>query len=322
MYFSFQSTFRGKLLVSPIDELVNSFMSNNLCKVLSSIFGCSTFASFSISDVYQLRITMSKKISSVMERMRSDFVKGCQKHSRIDQTKANKLFDLIDYFSGYGFNRSHSAAYALITFQTAYLKANYPVEFMSALLNSEMNNTDKLVEYIKASEAMGIRIQAPNINKSFKYFDVVDEKTISYGLLALKNAGSSAIDSMIQAREQGPFQSIFDLCERIDLRLANRKVLESLVKCGAMDVFQTYRSQMMAVLDKALDLGANTQQENAQGQVSFFNMELEDNAFKHEAEKLPQIKEWNQHQILSYEKEIAEQNTRIKQQLEKQQKTQ
>jgi DNA polymerase-3 subunit alpha len=261
-------------------------------------------AGFSLTQADHLRRAMSKKIPSVMEKMRADFVKGCVAHSHIDETKANKLFDLIDFFSGYGFNRSHSAAYALITYQTAYLKANFPVEFMCALLNSEMSNTDKLVEYIKGAEAMGITIEPPNINESWRDFDVKDERTISYGLLALKNVGSGAIDSIIEARRQGPFDSLFDLCGRVELRLSNRKVLESLVKCGAMDIFKAHRSQLMAVLEKALAIGAKSQQEKSQGQVSFFDMGHDGGGFKSEAENLPDIKEWTQNQILSYEKEI------------------
>jgi len=261
-------------------------------------------AGFSMTQADHLRRAMSKKIPSVMEKLRQDFIDGCFKTSQIDEKKANKLFDLIDYFSGYGFNRSHSAAYAMITYQTAYLKANYPVEFMCALLNSEMSNTDKLVEYVKESEAMGIKILPPDINASIKHFSVVDQQTIRYGLLAVKNIGSSAIDSIVEGRNERSYASIFDLCEHIDLRLVNRKVLESLIKCGALDGFRAFRSQMMTVLEKALQLAAKTQKEKAQGQVSLFDLAGADAGFKSQTESLPDIKEWSQNQILSYEKEI------------------
>ncbi|HNV23507.1 MAG TPA: OB-fold nucleic acid binding domain-containing protein, partial [Candidatus Omnitrophota bacterium] len=266
-------------------------------------------AGFSLTQADHLRRAMSKKIASVMEKMRADFVKGCQKYSQMTEMAANKIFDLIDYFSGYGFNRSHSAAYAIISFQTAYLKANYPVEFMCALLNSERNNTDKIVEYVKESENMGIKILPPDVNESFKKFTVIDSKTIRFGLLAVKNIGESAIDSMIERREMsGPYKTIYDICERVDLRIVNKKVLESLIKCGALDGFGVYRSQMMAVVEKALDAGSKIQKERLSGQVSFFDMfsdaEKKNPSFSQRYDDLPDIKEWQKNQLLAFEKDM------------------
>lgn len=261
-------------------------------------------AGFSMTQADHLRRAMSKKNPSVMEQMRKDFVDGCLKASRIDEKKANKLFDLIDYFSGYGFNRSHSAAYAIISYQTAYLKANYPVEFMCALLNSEKNNTDKVVEYVKECEAMGIRVLPPALNESSKEFDVVDDHTIRFGLLAVKNVGSTAIDSIAEGRKDGLYVSLFDLCKRVDLRLVNRKVIESLIKCGALDSFGARRAQLMAVLENALESGARNQKEKASGQVSFFDLVGKEGGFHQEAEQIPEIKEWTKNTILSFEKEI------------------
>ncbi len=261
-------------------------------------------AGFSMTQADHLRRAMSKKNPSVMEQMRKDFVEGCLKASRIDEKKANKLFDLIDYFSGYGFNRSHSAAYAIISYQTAYLKANYPVEFMCALLNSEKNNTDKVVEYVKECEAMGIRVLPPTLNESNKEFDVVDDHTIRFGLLAVKNVGSTAIDSIEEGRKDGLYVSLFDLCKRVDLRLVNRKVIESLIKCGALDSFGARRAQLMAVLENALEVGARNQKEKASGQVSFFDLVGKDGGFHQESEQIPEIKEWPKNTILSFEKEI------------------
>ena len=260
-------------------------------------------AGFSMTQADHLRRAMSKKIPSVMEQMRKEFVDGCAKTSGIDDKKANKLFDLIDYFSGYGFNRSHSAAYALISYQTAYLKANYPVEFMCALLNSEKNNTDKIVEYVKECEAMGITVLPPDINESIKEFNVVNDHTVRFGLLGVKNVGSTAIDSVVENRQTGPYTSLSDLCARVDLRLVNRKVVESLIKCGALDSFKAYRAQMMAILDRALAVGAKSQKEKAMGQVSFFDLTNE-SGFQQETENLPDVKEWSKTQILSFEKEI------------------
>lgn len=265
----------------------------------------SALAGFSLTQADHLRRAMSKKDPAEMERMRKDFVTGCHQASKISEGLANKIFDLIDYFSGYGFNRSHSAAYALISYRTAYLKANFPVEFMCALLTSEKDNTDKVVEYVKESEAMGINILPPDVNESVAEFSVINDKTIRFGLLAVKNVGSLAIDSIVRNRKtNGKFESLFDFCERVDLRLANRKVVESLIKCGAFDSFNMFRSQMTVLLDKALETGARTQKEKATGQFSFFGMKDVGGSFRKDAEDAPAIKEWPQAQILSFEKEL------------------
>jgi len=262
-------------------------------------------AGFSMTQADHLRRAMSKKNPVEMEKMRKDFVEGCQRTNRLREDSANKLFDLIDYFSGYGFNRSHSAAYALITYRTAYLKANYPVEFMAALLTSERDNTDKVVEYVKEAEAMGIKVLPPDVNCSIVQFDVVDQETIRFGLLAVKNVGRGAIESMIENRQAGPYCSLYDFCERVDLRLVNRKVIESLIKCGAFDGFKAYRSQLMAILDKAMELGAKVQKEKSTGQFSFFDMMGKaPGGFKKEDETLPEIKEWPPPQVLFHEKEM------------------
>jgi len=261
-------------------------------------------AGFTLIQADHLRSAMSKKISAVMDKMRKDFIIGCAKNSKINEQAANKLFDLIDYFSGYGFNRSHSAAYAMISYQTAYLKANYGVEFMCALLNSELNNTDKIVEYVKESEAMGIKILPPDINKSFKVFTVIDSHTIRYGLLAIKNVGGGAIDSILENRKQGEYKNLFELCERVDLRQSNHKVLESLIKSGSFDCFNAYRSQLMEVLAKAIDLGGKSQKEKISGQFSFFDTVHIDSGFSNQKDELPNIKEWPKNQLLSYEKEL------------------
>ncbi len=263
----------------------------------------SILAGFTMTQADHLRRAMSKKVPEIMEKQRIDFVAGCKKTSNIKEDQANKLFDLIDYFSGYGFNRSHSAAYALISYQTAYLKANYPVEFMCALLTSEKDNTEKVVEYIKESENMGISVLPPDVNSSFREFYVIDEKTIQYGLLAVKNVGQTAIESIVQNRQaDGPYASIFDFCNRVDLRVVNRKVVESLIKVGAMECFSPKRAQLMAVVDQALESGSKKQKEKASGQFSFFDMD--GNSFQKEVETLPNIDEWSQHEKLAYEKEL------------------
>ncbi len=265
----------------------------------------SVLAGFDMTMADDLRKAMGKKIPAEMAKMRQYFVSGCLKHSAIPEAEANRLFDLIDYFAGYGFNRSHSAAYALITYRTAYLKANYPVEFMCALLTSERDNTDKVVEYVKETEHMGLVILPPDANSSFAHFSVVDNKTIRYGLLAVKNIGSGAIESIVAERQKGgPFISIFDFCHRVDLRLNNRKVVESLVKSGSFDCFKSRRAQLMAVLETALDRGTKKQQEENVGQFSFFSMVNDEGGFSAKSESLPDIPEWPQAQVLANEKTL------------------
>jgi DNA polymerase-3 subunit alpha len=247
---------------------------------------------------------MSKKIPEVMEQQRKNFVLGCAKNE-ISESVANRIFDLIEYFAGYGFNKSHSAAYTLISYRTAYLKANFPVEFMCALLTSERDNTDKIVEYVKEAVHMGIKVLPPDINESNALFKVVDKKTIRFGLLAVKNVGRGGIESVIQAREkEGPFSSLEDLCQHIDLRLVNRKVLESLIKCGALDVFGLARAQMFVSLDRILEFASKMHKEKAKGQMSFFDNGFSQNSFRSTADNLPHVKEWPQPQLLAFEKEM------------------
>ncbi len=265
----------------------------------------SILAGFNMTQADDLRKAMGKKIPAEMAKMRSFFVEGCLHHSQIGDTEANRLFDLIDYFAGYGFNRSHSAAYALITYRTAYLKANYPVEFMSALLTSERDNTDKVVEYVKESKVMGITVLPPDVNTSFAQFSVVDNNNIRYGLLAVKNIGGHAIESIVKERQKGgPFKNVFDFCRRADLRLNNRKVVETLIKSGSFDTLGFKRAQLMAVLERALEAGTKTQQEVLVGQFSFFGMETTGGGFGKEEEKLPEIPEWSLAQLLANEKTL------------------
>ncbi|MBI3601565.1 MAG: DNA polymerase III subunit alpha [Candidatus Omnitrophica bacterium] len=260
-------------------------------------------AGFNMTQADDLRKAMGKKIPAEMQKMRQAFIDGCAKESGISQEEAGRLFDLMDYFAGYGFNRSHSAAYALITYRTAYLKANFPVEFMCALLTSERDNTDKVVEYVKEAENMGIKILPPDINASLAQFSVANDHAIRYGLLAVKNIGTGAIESMAQQRQKnGQFESIFDFCRRVDLRLNNRKTLESLIKSGSMDSLGGRRAQLMAALDRALDVGTKTQKEEQAGQISFFSMQQEQSGFGRGDDQLPDVVEWPQAQILANEK--------------------
>lgn len=201
-------------------------------------------------------------------------------------------------------HNSHSTAYALISYRTAYLKANYPVEFMTALLTSERDNTDKIVEYVNEADRMGLKVLPPEINESEALFKAVDQTTIRFGLLAVKNVGHGAVDSMIEARKNGKFNSLEDLCKRIDLRLANKKILESLIKCGALDFFNLSRATMFSALDIILESASKSQKEKAKGQFSFFDQSFCGNGFKNAAQNIPHVKEWPEQQLLAFEKDM------------------
>jgi DNA polymerase-3 subunit alpha len=176
---------------------------------------------------------------------------------------------------------------------------------MCALLTCEKDNTDKIVEYVKESSQMGITVLPPDVNQSMLGFSVVDARTIRFGLLGVKNVGQTAIESIVNNRQaEGPYTTLYDLCERVDLRLANRKVLESLVKSGACDCFQAHRSQLMAAVEQALEAGAKAQKDRASGQFSFFTMDADPGGFQKGKEQLPDMKEWPQTEILSFEKEV------------------
>ncbi len=266
----------------------------------------SALAGFSLSQADLLRRAMSKKNPEVMEEQRKNFIVGSAKNG-ISEKAANRIFDQILYFSGYGFNRSHSAAYAVISFRTAYLKANYPVEFMTALLTSERDNTDKIVEYVNEAERMGITILPPDIKKSGGLFKVEDaeNKKIRFGLLAVKNVGKGAIESLVASRDlEGGFESLEEFCQRIDLRLCNRKVLESLIKCGALDSFGRPRAQLFAALDDILENASRIQKEKASGQLSFFDNPDSQNGFINGLPSQMDIKEWPEPQLLAFEKEL------------------
>ena len=207
----------------------------------------------------------------------------------------------MEQFAGYGFNKSHSAAYALLAYQTAWLKTHYPVEFMAALLTSETGNTDRVVKYINECREMGIPVEPPDINVSDANF-TPHGAAIRFGLAAVKNVGRNAIDSILNVRkEEGRFPGFFEFCEKIDLRLLNRRVLESLIKSGAMDSFGS-RSQLMAALDRAIERGQKAQRDVESGQHGLFGV-FQEGPVASEPQ-LPQTPEWDEHQRLAAEKEV------------------
>jgi DNA polymerase-3 subunit alpha len=258
-------------------------------------------ADYTMAEADNLRKAMGKKIAHMMARERHQFLQRSEKKG-VDPQKAQEIFDLMEKFGRYGFNKAHSAAYALIAFQTAYLKAHFPVELMAAILTSEMGSTEAVVKYISECRSQGIAILPPDINQSDISFAVVGG-AIRFGLAAVKNVGEGAIESIIAVREKdGPFSSLFDFCERVDQRKVNRRVLESLIKCGAFDSMGATRSQMMAVLDEATEIGQKIQKDRLDGQISLFDV-MPGQGVKAAYPPLPDIAEWNENQRLNYEKE-------------------
>ena len=256
-------------------------------------------ARYSMSEADDLRKAMGKKIVKIMAKHQERFVSGAEKNN-IPSKKAAEIFGLISKFGGYGFNKSHSAAYALIAYQTAYLKAHFPVEFMAALLTSEMQSSDGVVKYISECKSHHISILPPDINESGKAF-VVSGSKIRFGLAAVKNVGEGAIDSILEYRAEQPFSSIFDFCERVDLRKVNKRVLESLIKSGAFDTLGLKRSQLFAGLEDILEYGQRVQREKSDPQMGLFGTCEDQPAIN--LPSLPEIGEWDDKQLLVYEKE-------------------
>ena len=257
-------------------------------------------AGYSLGEADLLRRAMGKKQADEMAAQRDRFVRGAHERG-FPAKKIEKIFDLMAQFAGYGFNKSHSAAYALLAFHTAYLKTHYPVEFMAALLTSVTGSTDDVVKYINECREMGIAVEPPDINVSDANF-TPHGAAIRFGLAAVKNVGRNAIDSIVAARQKvGRFKSIFEFCESVDLRLLNKRILESLVKSGAMDSFGR-RSQVMAALDQAIELSQKAQRDVESGQHGLFGVfQAEENP---STERLPNTPDWDEHTRLSHEKEI------------------
>ena len=262
----------------------------------------SDLAGFSMGEADILRRAMGKKSPELMAEQRKKFVDGALARG-VSEKKADKIFSLMEQFAGYGFNKSHAAAYAIIAYQTAYLKANYPVEFMAALLTSETSDTDKIVKYIEECRTMGIEVLPPDVNESSSDFTVVGDK-IRFGLVAVKNVGETAIQSILAARTgEGRFRDLFDFCERVDLRLVNKRVVEALIKCGAFDSLGARRAQLMAVLDKAMEAAASTQRDRARGQVSLLDVLSPTGTARRPSPAMPDLPEWDRLQLLATEKE-------------------
>ncbi len=280
----------------------------------------SKLAGYSLAQADLLRRAMGKKDKEKMAKERKNFIEGCARTNKIAEKKANAIFDLLEKFAGYGFNKSHSAAYGVISYETAYLKAHYPVEFMAGLLSNEVNNTEKISVFVGECKRMGTSILPPDVNKSGLKFtpetvaavydhrsqddgahrSPLQQNAIRYGLAAIKHVGESAMEAAIRERERGGnFTSLEDFCSRLDSRIANRKMLESLVKAGAFDFLGRERAELYAYIDEALSASAAAYRDRVAGQVSLFD---EVTAPTTSRKKL--IAPWSEHEKLSYEKEL------------------
>jgi len=258
-------------------------------------------AGYSLGEADVLRRAMGKKKPEEMAQQRERFVEGALQRG-YPPKKVEKIFDLLAKFAEYGFPKAHSAAYALLAYQTAYLKTHYPVEFMAALLTSVTGNTDDVVKYINECREMGIAVEPPDINVSDANF-TPHGAAIRFGLAAVKNVGHNAIDSIVAGRKKlDRYSSIYEFCENVDLRLLNRRVLESLVKSGAMDGLGR-RSQLMAVIDKAIEQAQKAQRDSESGQHGLFGV-FQQEEFQSQNGKLPETPDWDEHTRLTAEKEI------------------
>jgi len=252
---------------------------------------------YSLAEADILRRAMGKKIPEVMVAQRERFVSGAVEHG-VAAKKAETLFTLIEKFAGYGFNKSHSAAYALIAYQTAYLKAHYPLEFLAALLNSEINQTASLAKHINEAREHGIMLLAPDINLSRRYFAVEEDK-VRFGLVGVKNVGSGAIQEVLEAREQGRFVSLSDFLERVNLSKVNRKVIEALIQAGAFDTLEKNRARLMAGVDGGLERVQRAKSFQTARQMSMFGGLTE----RASDDWLPETPAWEESLKLAKEKE-------------------
>jgi DNA polymerase III subunit alpha len=262
-------------------------------------------ASYTAGGADLLRRAMGKKKPEEMAKQKAIFVEGATKN-KFNKEKIEFVFDLMAKFAGYGFNKSHAAAYSLITCQTAYIKCHYPVEFFAALLSIERENTDKITKYIADAQRRGIAVLPPDINESNTDFTVLPGNQIRFGLGAIKGVGQLAIDSILEARKEGgPFQDLFDLCSRANTRTANKRVLEAFVKAGALDSFKIHRASLFKAIDDALSMGSDAQKTRDSNQNSFADLFGDDTADAFESRKVtyPDEKPWERLQELKYEKE-------------------
>ncbi|HEU4879077.1 MAG TPA: DNA polymerase III subunit alpha [Gemmatimonadaceae bacterium] len=283
-------------------------------EILSATYGVITYqeqvmriaqklAGISLSEADVLRKAVGKKDPELIRAELGKFVTKAIARG-YDRDIIEEISRQIETFGRYGFNKSHSVAYSVISFHTAWLKTHYPADFMAALLSAMIGDTDSVVKYINEAREIGIEILPPDVNESGYKFTVIGEKRIRFGLGGIRNVGKSAIDSILQAKEKAPFKSIFDLAERVDLRVCNKRVFEALVQSGALDGLGGHRAQYMTILDTALREASLQQEEIASGQVSMFGGPVEGTAREHIQQTLPNIAPWTESVRLAREKEI------------------
>jgi DNA polymerase III subunit alpha len=260
-------------------------------------------AGYTMGDADFLRRAMGKKDPEEMAAQRERFVAGAR-DKKIDDKRAGEIFDQMETFARYGFNKSHSAAYALVSYQTAYLKTHYPIEFMATLMTSEMGDTDKVIKNLAECRSKDIEVLAPDINESRADFTPVGNK-IRFGLAAVKNVGEKAVEVILESRTQdGPFESLFDFCRRVDMTAVNRRVIESLIKCGAFDSTQVSRARMIGALDDAMKAGQAHQRDQSSNQFDIFGMlGTPAKGSKRPGDAYAQVSEWSAQEALAFEKE-------------------
>jgi DNA polymerase-3 subunit alpha len=264
-------------------------------------------ASYSLGEADLLRRAMGKKSAEEMAKQRDRFMSGAAALGHPKST-VGEIFDQMEKFSGYGFNKSHSAAYSLVAYQTAYLKTHYPVEFMAALLTSETSKPENVVKYIGECKEMGIRVEPPDVQVSGAQFTphiTLEGESIRFGLAAVKNVGGNAIESIMKAREEvgGRFKSLWEFCEKVDLRVMNSRVIQSLIKAGALDSLGP-RAALFKAVDKAMERALKAQKDAAQGQHGLFGLFNETPAHGRDADELPNTPEWEEGERLANEKEV------------------
>jgi DNA polymerase-3 subunit alpha len=248
---------------------------------------------------------MGKKKKEEMAKQRDAFVAGCMKTNKIPHDQAGRIFDNMEQFAGYGFNKAHSAGYGVVSYQTAYLKANFPAEFMCALISCEFGNFDKMAVFISEASEMGLAVLPPDVNAGASRFCPEGENGIRFGLAGVKNVGEGAIEAMVAERtKNGPFTGLADFCARIDTQTVNRKVIESLIRCGAFDSLGTHRSRLFNGLDKALGRALAIQRDRKTGQRNLFEAFSAPGAPAASAEELPDCPPWDTGLMLAGEKEL------------------
>lgn len=262
----------------------------------------SALAGFTLGQADILRRAMGKKKAKELDSMRDAFIEGAKRLHDIPEALSGKIFSLLQHFAGYGFNKSHSVAYALVAYETAYLKAHWRPQFYAAFLNSIIGDADKVSWYITVCRNDGIKVLAPDVNVSGHDFTVDKDKAIRFGLAGIKSTGDAAVNEIIRARNDGgPFTNLTDFCCRVNMRVVNKRVIENMIKCGAMDSFGARRSQLLEVMDQTVALGAACQRDRDNGQIGLFG---DDQTFGVEDIPLPDLPEFPKRLILQNEKEL------------------